>query len=681
MVASLSLSVPPLAFLLILWGLLEPKFSPRFTRWAALGFLAAECGIQFALFLSWEHSLEFIPTFTATFLPISLYLPAILCLHLLSKNHFFSTALTWMLALLCSQLLATLGKLVLNFTTGPDAELICALSLLAAAGLLMLLVYRFLREPFRAYARELNGGWPPLLSLPAMLLILYSYFLSSTVSTDVTAVLLLFCTALSALLVLSRLLVSLAAERRSRESRQQMEAMRRDYELLRKKLELGRSYRHDMRHHITVLSSLLQQGDVENAQRYVAQWQNQLAGVEGEAWCRNAAVNAVLSAYLNHAREAGCTLETEISLPEEMPFEEMDLCVVLANALENAIHACEEMPEGASRRIRLSASLVSGRRLAVCVENSCPKRLEFDGKGFPIVPLREGHGQGLKSIAAVAEKYHGMFQCSCENGAFTLRVVLLDDAVQPQAPFRAGEVVVLTVLLCCFLINATPTLAMALEAIPVLGSVVRVIDLRTYSWSWGDTGKSVQTPVLEGNSAAVDALDAETEELVRQMEERFHWYAARKYQGYVAEDISYDVIRDDDALFTLYFHTVINMGGSMNYCRYFTLDKATGQMLLLSDLFQPEAKYVSVISREIRAQMAEHNNSGKPDFFLPGGIWSDEYCFQSIDPDQNFYINDENQLVIVFDEYEVASGSMGMPEFVIPTGLLSGMLEQPSILR
>ena len=155
MVASLSLSVPPLAFLLILWGLLEPKFSPRFTRWAALGFLAAECGIQFALFLSWEHSLEFIPTFTATFLPI-------LCLHLLSKNHFFSTALTWMLALLCSQLLATLGKLVLNFTTGPDAELICALSLLAAAGLLMLLVYRFLREPFRAYARRLAAPpFPP----------------------------------------------------------------------------------------------------------------------------------------------------------------------------------------------------------------------------------------------------------------------------------------------------------------------------------------------------------------------------------------------------------------------------------------------------------------------------------------------------------------------------------------
>ena len=57
------------------------------------------------------------------------------------------------------------------------------------------------------------------------------------------------------------------------------------------------------------------------------------------------------------------------------------------------------------------------------------------------------------------------------------------------------------------------------------------------------------------------------------------------------------------------------------------------------------------------------------DHFLPGGIWSDEECFQSIEDDQSFYINNSGQLVIVFDEYEVAPGSMGMPEFVIPSPL------------
>ena len=77
-------AVPPLVFLLSLWSLLESKYSARVTWWTALGFLAAECGVQLAL-LSWQHSLEF----AVTLLPLSFYLPAILCLHLLSKNHFF----------------------------------------------------------------------------------------------------------------------------------------------------------------------------------------------------------------------------------------------------------------------------------------------------------------------------------------------------------------------------------------------------------------------------------------------------------------------------------------------------------------------------------------------------------------------------------------------------------------
>ena len=165
------------------------------------------------------------------------------------------------------------------------------------------------------------------------------------------------------------------------------------------------------------------------------------------------------------------------------------------------------------------------------------------------------------------------------------------------------------------------------------------------------------------------------------MEEQFIWYAARKYQGYTATDISHTVIRDDEDMFILRFDATLNAGGSVNYSRYFTLDRQTGQILTLADLFLPESNYVFPISREIKAQMAEQMKAGEANYFLPGGIWSDEECFQSIEDDQSFYINNSGQLVIVFDEYEVAPGSMGMPEFVIPSSLLNGLLVQPSVLR
>lgn len=666
--------IPPLTFLLVLWLLMEPKGSRRRAGMTALGFLAAEVVVQGCLTIL-GGSLEF----TAGLLPLTLYLPAILCLHLLASGGFFSIALTWLMALLCGYLLSTLRKLILifDFNAYGDYPWVFTMVLLLAAGALLLLVHHFLRKPFRALAREQSSNWPPLLLLPVLLLMLCSYFLSSTI--DITAALLLFFTAFSAFLVLARLTLALQAERQTRESQRQLEALRQDYRALQKKLELGRSYRHDMRHHIAALLSLLQQGDTESAIRYVTDWRGQLTRIEMESWCRNAAVNGVLSAYLTQAREAGCELEVDIALPENVPFEEVDLCMVLANALENAVNACGELPEGTPRQIKLSAAAAGERRLTISVENTCLRNLEFDGCGFPIVPYREGHGQGLKSIAAVAEKYHGAFQCSCEDGMFTLRVVLLNGGRERQRFHRVGAVLT-GVFLFCFFVNSMPTLVQALETVPVLGQAVRIVDVRSYSWRWGSTGIAVEEPVLEGGDSAA-ALETERDGFIRQMQERFAWYAARKYQGYAASDVSYEVLQDDGKWLAIRFNGTINMGGSMNYSRCVTLDVSTGQILELADLFQPEANYLFPISREIKAQMSERINAGEGMYFLPGGMWRDEECFESIEPDQNFYIDENGSLVIVFDEYEVAPGSMGMPEFVIPAGLLDGILAEPSILK
>ena len=53
------------------------------------------------------------------------------------------------------------------------------------------------------------------------------------------------------------------------------------------------------------------------------------------------------------------------------------------------------------------------------------------------------------------------------------------------------------------------------------------------------------------------------------------------------------------------------------------------------------------------------------------GIWPEEECFQAIAPDQQFYLDENGDLVIVFGEYAVAPGSMGMPRFVIDEEAIS----------
>ena len=77
-------------------------------------------------------------------------------------------------------------------------------------------------------------------------------------------------------------------------------------------------------------------------------------------------------AYLVQAKNAGCTLHTEVHTPEDLPFEETDLCVILGNALENAIHACEAQPEEL-RNIQFSLELTENQRLMFSVRNPCPQ--------------------------------------------------------------------------------------------------------------------------------------------------------------------------------------------------------------------------------------------------------------------------------------------------------------------
>ena len=286
--------------------------------------------------------------------------------------------------------------------------------LLLAAGLLLLLAYRFLRSPFRAYAKEQAGGWPPLLFLPAMLLTLYSYFLSST--TDVTVILLLFFTALSAFLVLSKLIVSLAEERRVRESRQQMEALRRDYELLQRKLELGRSYRHDMRHHIDTIAEYAKTGDSSAILAYIGEYKNEISGAAIKRYSANGTVNSILSVYAGRAGENSIGFSVSCNVQKELKVREIDIITILGNLLENALHGCLESGKE-NKSIEIHIRLQNGRLIILC-NNTCSVHLKL-ADGLPAEK-----SIGISSILSVCQKYDGNLDYKIENEGCSVCAVL-----------------------------------------------------------------------------------------------------------------------------------------------------------------------------------------------------------------------------------------------------------------
>ena len=201
--------------------------------------------------------------------------------------------------------------------------------------------------------------------------------------------------------------------------------------------------------------------------------------------------------------------------------------------------------------------------------------------------------------------------------------------------------------------NVSASAAEVLEQIPVLGSLVQVVTLRNYLYDDGHSFADVSVPqVLEGGQVlrlghvgAVGHHDAHS---------HTEGEKGLAQGGYQSLDVSYEVTADTDRWFTLCVSALQTQASGYQILRYYHIDKSTGEMATLSDLFPSGSDYVSVLSDEVRRQMEEGDRS----------YFSHE--FRSIDPEQAFYWTPDGGLVLVFDEASVAAAAEGVLEFSIP---------------
>ncbi len=168
-----------LCFLLICGALMARRFSRTASALAAGGTVLGVLALQAALLAAGMDM-----TLVLTLLPLTAYLPAVICLHILSGSGFFQTVAVWGMAAMAHFILDIFRKLLLRALAGMEhitwqmGWAITACLLLAAA-VLVFLTFRFLRLPFRDYVLKNETNWP-LLFFPAfMILLLFSYFTGS----------------------------------------------------------------------------------------------------------------------------------------------------------------------------------------------------------------------------------------------------------------------------------------------------------------------------------------------------------------------------------------------------------------------------------------------------------------------------------------------------------------------
>ena len=215
--------------------------------------------------------------------------------------------------------------------------------------------------------------------------------------------------------------------------------------------------------------------------------------------------------------------------------------------------------------------------------------------------------------------------------------------------------------------NVSPAAAAALAEVPVIGAIVELVTFRTYNYDDGHSFADVTVPQLDGSAAARE-LSARINEDIDQLIARFQEECGVVGEGYQGLNVTSSVVTDTDRWFTIRVDAVETQASGYEFSRFYHIDRTSGTVATLADLFGVDTDYVLVLSDEVRRQMEEQMAAGGEQIYF-----IDE--FTSIDPDQDFYWNEDGDLVLFFDEYTVAAGAMGTPEFTIPSQVYRELLK------
>ncbi len=189
-------------------------------------------------------------------------------------------------------------------------------------------------------------------------------------------------------------------------------------------VENTRRTRHDLRHHDRYLLQLLEEERVDDAKAYVKEHFASVDKLRAATFSPNKTINNILASFASSATEQEIELNIEaMGVPEKIDFVVTDLCAIIFNLAENALHACQVIEEG-KKFINISISYANGA-LKIEVKNSAPNGVTFRS-GSPVRKEDPSGGIGTKSVKLVVDKYNGMIDYTYEDNVFCAHAVLFE---------------------------------------------------------------------------------------------------------------------------------------------------------------------------------------------------------------------------------------------------------------
>lgn len=215
--------------------------------------------------------------------------------------------------------------------------------------------------------------------------------------------------------------------------------------------------------------------------------------------------------------------------------------------------------------------------------------------------------------------------------------------------------------------NSSQSIAYAMERIPVIGAISRVVTFRTYEDKSGNFEAKMEIPAVEENDSGQinKSIEEYANEFIAMYEADLK---ASGGEGNYALESDYEVVTDNEKYLVIRVNTLQIMASGTQFVKTFVVDKMTGETVGLLKLLGNDSEKLQDVGENIKDQMREQMAADESiSYFLDSEM--PEWDFQGLSEEESFYFNENGELVIAFNEYDVAPGYMGAVEFTIPASV------------
>jgi len=351
-------------------------------------------------------------------------LPSLIVFWLLAKNRdgrfFFTFCLVDTVALEIIYITQ-----ILNYYITPDSNVFMFAVRVVAFPLLEWLIYKKVRTDYLEEQKRTKVGWGIFAVIGMLFYILMT--ICMVYPTSVTerpeylpAVFLLF---ILIPVIYINIILTLRRQRNIHEISEQENILKLQVGSLTSRMDelfaadnKFRVERHNFRHKLKTIASLIKSERYNECMTLLEEYEEALDKTKIKRYCQHAILDAVLSSYIRRAQSKNIEVKIGLAFPDTIPMNEAELATAIANALENAINACEKV-EPEKRYIDIK--VLDHPRFLIRIANSYTGEIEFDENDIPINHDHD-HGFGTRFIAAFCQKNEGFYQFDADGETFTL---------------------------------------------------------------------------------------------------------------------------------------------------------------------------------------------------------------------------------------------------------------------